>query len=216
LHAARGEFARAFAAHKEYHAAEHRLVSQQRAAQARTRHAMFETAEARREAERFREQARRDPLTGLHNRRYVDEFLPVLLARTPAVVAMVDLDHFKRINDACSHQVGDRVLVAVAGLLRDAAAPGFAARLGGEEFLVVLTGLDDADAVRRLDTLRRTIAEQHWAPLTGELPVTVSLGAATAELGSDPSPALARADAALYAAKRGGRNRVSVAEALLA
>ncbi|MEU4218139.1 GGDEF domain-containing protein, partial [Actinoplanes sp. NPDC026623] len=211
LHAARGDFALAFAAHKEYHEAEHRLISQQRAAQARTRHAMFETAEARREAERFREQARRDPLTGLHNRRYVDEHLPALLARSPAVVAMVDLDRFKRINDVCSHQVGDRVLVAVAALLQEAAAPGFAARLGGEEFLVVLAGEDDAEALLRLEALRRTVAEQHWAPLTGELPVTVSLGVATAAIGSDPAPAPARADAALYAAKRGGRNLVSVA-----
>ncbi|MFI7370285.1 diguanylate cyclase [Actinoplanes sp. NPDC049668] len=212
LHGARGEFARAFATHKEYHAAEQRLVSRERAAQARTRHAMFETAEARREAERFREQARRDPLTGLHNRRYVDEQLPALLSRTPAVVAIADLDHFKRINDQCSHQIGDRVLVAVAELLHAAtAAPGFAARLGGEEFLIVLAGPDDADLATRLEELRRAVAEHDWAPLTGDLPVTVSLGVASAALGSDPSPVLARADRALYAAKHGGRNRVSLA-----
>lgn len=137
----------------------------------------------------------------------------MLLARTSAVVAMVDLDRFKRINDVCSHQIGDRVLVAVAALLQEAAAPGFAARLRGEEFLVVLADEDVAGALLRLEALRRTVAEQNWAPLTGDLPVTVSLGVATAAIHSDPSPALARADAALYAAKRGGRNRVSVAAA---
>nr|BFE70869.1 hypothetical protein GCM10020092_041700 [Actinoplanes digitatis] len=127
-------------------------------------------------------------------------------------MAIADLDHFKRINDQCSHQIGDRVLVAVAGLLLEAAAaPGFAARLGGEEFLVVIAGPDDAGAALRLDELRRAVAEHDWAPLTGGLPVTVSLGVATAALGSDPSPVLARADRALYAAKHGGRNRVSVA-----
>ena len=215
LHAARGEFERAFAAYKEFHAAEQRLISQQREAQARTRHAMFETAEARREAEQFRELARRDPLTGLPNRRYVDEHLPALLAAEgeggPAVVAMVDLDHFKRINDACSHEVGDRVLVAVAGLLGESAADGFAARLGGEEFLVVLTGLGRGDAVRRLDDLRHRIEEWHWAPLTGTLPVTVSVGVAVASPGSTQSEILARADAGLYAAKHGGRNQVVIA-----
>ena len=79
LHAAREEFARAFAVHKVFFAAYNELHSLQREAQARTRQAMFETAEARQEAERFREQARRDPLTGLRNRRYVDEQLPALI-----------------------------------------------------------------------------------------------------------------------------------------
>lgn len=219
LHAARGDLERAFELYKAFHLAERALVSQQREAQARTRQAMFEAAEARQEAEQFREQARRDPLTGLHNRRFVDERLPALLADAsragePVVAAMIDLDHFKRVNDACSHEVGDQVLVAVAGLL--AAVPtstldgtGFAARLGGEEFLLVFTGMSLDEAVCRLDDLRRAIAAHPWHPLTGTLPVTVSIGVAAAQPGDTKTELLARADESLYAAKDAGRNRVA-------
>ena len=147
LHAARGEFAAAFAVHKVFFAAYNDLHSEQREAQARTRQAMFETAEARQEAERFREQARRDPLTGLRNRRYVDEQLPGLIDADPELtVAIVDLDRFKRVNDLLSHDVGDQVLVLVAKLLETelaAVSPdGFVARMGGEEFLMVLPGTE--------------------------------------------------------------------------
>jgi len=211
LHAARGQFDLAFTTYKRFHEASQALVSEQREAQARTRHAMFETAEARRDADRFREQALLDPLTGLGNRRFVDEHLPALLAGAagaPVTVAMVDLDHFKLVNDTWSHDVGDQVLVQVAGLLRAAAAPGFAARLGGEEFLVVLTGVGAAQAVRRVEELRRAVAAHDWSPLTGDTPVTVSVGMTVADRAVTQPQALATADAALYAAKRGGRNRV--------
>src|SRR5690349_9950723 len=139
---------------------------------------MFETAEAREEAERFREQARRDPLTGLHNRRYVDERLPGLIADaaaagTPLTLAVLDLDHFKHVNDTLSHETGDRVLVAVAGLLEAGVpAPGFAARMGGEEFLVVLPGLDLATAVPVLDRMRAAVGGHPWQPVTGGHRVT--------------------------------------------
>jgi diguanylate cyclase (GGDEF)-like protein len=178
---------------------------------------MFETAEANQNAERFREQARRDPLTGLRNRRYVDEHLPALIdqataTRTQLSVAMIDLDHFKQINDAHSHHVGDRVLVATADLLEKAVTAGFAARMGGEEFVLVLPGTALTDAARQLEQLRITISSYNWRPIVGDLPVTVSIGAAsTTDL--DPEQAsqstlLAEADHNLYAAKRAGRNRV--------
>jgi len=182
---------------------------------------MFETAEAREDAARFRDQARRDPLTGLPNRRHLDESLPAMVeeaVRTgaPLVVAIVDVDHFKRINDTCSHQVGDQVLVAMGDLLA-AAVPaasgpgtGFAARSGGEEFVLVLAGLDPAAAVAHLEALRHAIATHPWRPLTGALPVTVSIGAAAAAADSSQTQLLARADERLYAAKRDGRNRVYV------
>ncbi|GAA1616502.1 tetratricopeptide repeat-containing diguanylate cyclase [Actinoplanes couchii] len=210
LHAARGDHARAFIVHKRFHAAERELHSQQRDAQARARHAVFETAEARREAERFREQARRDPLTGLPNRRYVDEHLPALLAAGgPTVVALVDLDHFKRVNDLCSHEIGDRVLTVVAGLLtRAARAGGFAARLGGEEFLLVLTGAGTAEAAPALERFRQSVQDHPWSVLTGRLPVTVSVGAHQAMPGDDQTAVLAAADRLLYEAKGSGRNRV--------
>jgi two-component system cell cycle response regulator len=217
LYAVAGDLGRAFETHKLFHVADKELVSRQREAQARNRQALFETAEARREADQFREQARRDPLTGLRNRRYVDEELPAVIdhavtSGAPTVFAFVDLDHFKRINDTLSHEVGDQVLVTVANIFSTvvpgADGGGFAARMGGEEFLLVLTGASHAEAIRRLDDLRRTVASHHWRPVTGALPVTVSIGAAEVCPGGTQASLLAAADAQLYRAKAGGRDRV--------
>ncbi|HEX5203420.1 diguanylate cyclase [Paractinoplanes rhizophilus] len=215
LHAARGEFAEAFAAHKEFFATYTRQHSLQREAQARTRQVMFETEEARQEAERFREQARRDPLTGLRNRRYLNEQLPGLIATDPELtVAIVDLDHFKRINDELSHDVGDRVLVQAAKLLETELAAvtprGFVVRLGGEEFLMVLPETPTEQAVEKIDAIRRTIKGFSWETLTAGVPVTVSVGVAgVADAGKATQPALLSvADRHLYAAKHGGRDRV--------
>ncbi|MBO3739576.1 GGDEF domain-containing protein [Actinoplanes flavus] len=215
LHAARGEFAEAFAVHKTFFTAYQNLHSLQREARTRTRQAMFETIEARQEAERFREQARRDPLTGLHNRRHVDEVLPALIESDPALtIALVDLDHFKQVNDRLSHSVGDQVLTKVAALIADgvaAACPeGFTARIGGEEFLVVLPATLPAPAFALLDGIRRAIREHDWRDLTHGLPVTVSIGVAAAT--DVPAPTqptlLSTADGHLYSAKHAGRDRV--------
>ena len=215
LHAARGDFEQAFAVHKIFYAAHDDLHSLKREAQARTRQAMFETAEAREEAELFREQARRDPLTGLRNRRYVDEELPALIeAGADLTVAIVDLDHFKRVNDRLSHDVGDQVLVLVAKLLEGelaAVSPaGFVARMGGEEFLMVLPGTDVPLAARQLDVVRRAVAAYGWEEITGSLPITVSVGVAGLWEASaaTQSAVLSIADRNLYVAKRGGRDRV--------
>jgi len=215
LHAARGEYAAAFEVHKIFFAAYHKLHSLQREAQARTRQAMFETTEARQEAERFREQARRDPLTGLRNRRYVDEQLPGMIGTDSALtVAIIDLDHFKRINDQLSHDVGDQVLVQVAKLLETelaAVSPdGFVARMGGEEFLMVLPGTPSDRAAVHLNGIRRAVAGYDWSELTMGLPVTISIGAADVTDASGPTqPALLSiADRNLYAAKHGGRDQV--------
>ncbi|MFI5495073.1 diguanylate cyclase [Actinoplanes sp. NPDC051859] len=218
LYAAADRFADAFAEYKRFHAAAEDLRSQQQEARARTRQVMFETAEARREAERYREQARRDPLTGLYNRRFVDERLPQLLTAairsgSPFSIALVDLDHFKRINDTLSHDVGDRVLVAIADLLAGSLTghkDGFVARMGGEEFLVVIPGLNQAAARSFLGSLRHTVRDHPWTPITGDLPVTVSIGAVAGPLtsGDDQAGLLAEADRNLYVAKRTGRDRV--------
>jgi two-component system, cell cycle response regulator len=219
LHAACGRFADAFECHKAFYAAEKDLVSQQREARAFERQALFEITEARQEAARFREQAHQDALTGLHNRRFLDERLPALIREAtpaaPVVVGLLDLDHFKRVNDTLSHAAGDLVLVGLASLLtrfasRVGSAHGFAARLGGEEFLLVLLGCPVDEATRALDELRRTIADHDWAPVTGALPVTASIGVAAGPPGTSQGNLLSRADQALYAAKRGGRNRVAV------
>jgi len=215
LHAARGEFAEAFAVHKVFFAAHNALHSSQREAQARTRQAMFETTEARQEAERFREQARRDPLTGLRNRRFLDEELPELIdAGYPLTVAIVDLDHFKRVNDQLSHDVGDQVLVLVAKLLETelaAVSPdGFVARMGGEEFLMVLPGTDVPEATAQLEGVRQAVSYYDWAELTRGVPVTVSIGVAGLRDAPTPTQAslLSTADRHLYVAKHAGRDRV--------
>jgi diguanylate cyclase (GGDEF)-like protein len=131
-------------------------------------------------------------------------------------VAMVDLDHFKRVNDTCSHEVGDDVLRTVGRLLEAAvpavepAAGSFAARLGGEEFLLVLVDTADDAAAALLEDLRRTVAAHPWAELTGTVPVTTSIGVTSTAAFARPTPAdlLGLADEHLYRAKDAGRDRV--------
>jgi diguanylate cyclase (GGDEF)-like protein len=218
LSAAAGDFRTAFRDYKKFHAEAERLRSTQQEAQARTRQVLFEIAEVRRDARRYREQARRDPLTGLFNRRYVDEELPGVLADTahegdPVTVALVDLDHFKRVNDTYSHVVGDRVLTATAQLLDghcEEVGSGFAARMGGEEFLLVLPGRSREQAHRELDDLRRLIGSHPWHLVADGMKVTASIGATVLAPGgsTDVRSLLADADRNLYLAKDTGRDRV--------
>lgn len=219
LFATCGDFRAAFTTFKAYHQASEQLTSKEQEAQAKLRQTAFETAEARRDAERFREDSLRDPLTGLHNRRYIDVRLPALLTDAtargvPLVAAIVDIDHFKRINDSCSHAIGDQVLVTVAGLLLDAVSggpdgcAGFAARLGGDEFLIVFTELALGAAVSRLEELCAAVVDQPWPILIGDLPVTLSVGVAAAGHPQRPADLLEMADRNLYSAKRRGRNCV--------
>jgi diguanylate cyclase (GGDEF)-like protein len=224
LYAAAGKFEEAYEAYKNYHVRAQDLYSHQREAQARSRHAMFETIEARREAQRFREQALRDPLTGLHNRRYADEQLPVLIAEAnqtgaPLTIALVDLDHFKRVNDSLSHDVGDKVLVRLGKLLtrsvEEIAATegrdrGFVARMGGEEFLLALPNTNRAVAGSRLEQVRLAVRSYPWQPITGGLPITISIGAATTGRRSTQTALLACADRNLYTAKHAGRDLVVI------
>ncbi len=219
LHAARGDFARAFELYKEFH---QRVLTQhavEREGRARMMQAIFETAQARRESARFRELSYRDALTQLYNRRYVDDQLPALLDHLgqdghPAVVtvAFADLDHFKTVNDTCSHQTGDEVLRRIGRLLEaqaGAVPDGYAARMGGEEFLIVLPGLRDAAAALVLEDVRAAVEAIDWGGLTAGLPVTISLGSATSpDDGTERRRLLARADRRLYAAKSAGRNQV--------
>jgi two-component system, cell cycle response regulator len=199
------------------------LESAQRDARARAMQAMYETREARRQSRRYREMSLRDPLTGLYNRRHIDEQLDELLgpgspAAASTSIALVDLDHFKPVNDTFGHDVGDAVLRRIAALLQ-AAVPAdgdrplggsFAARMGGEEFLLVLVDTDPDDAAAVAEDLRAAVAGHTWGDLTGSLPVTASIGVTTAAGGPDLTPAdlLSRADALLYSAKKQGRNRV--------
>ncbi len=207
-----GDFAGAYRLHREFHEASVRLAHEVAMAQAQRRHSAWKTEEAQLAAVHFLEQARTDQLTGLPNRRVVDDELPSLLLRarragTPLCAAFVDVDRFKRINDTLSHEVGDRVLVALAdvtreclGRWRDGGSPdAFAARVGGEELVVVLPSVGLDVAAELMEQLRVAVRSFDWGPLIGELsPVTVSVGVAAASPTSTQSSLLAAADGALY------------------
>jgi len=157
--------------------------------------------------------ANEDPLTGAANRRQLSADLQALTrpprGQPPAVLAVLDLDHFKRVNDAFGHEAGDRVLVAlVEQLSAELREHDGLYRLGGEEFVLLLPQALLAEAGPRLQRLRETL-NAHLARLPGA--VTVSIGAAELKPGEDGARWLARADAALYAAKQNGRNRVMLA-----
>lgn len=161
---------------------------------------------------------RTDHLTGLANRAHLDERLREEVRRTerygtPLALAMIDLDRFKQINDRFTHVIGDRVLRAVAGVLRDHVRDiDLVARYGGEEFALVLPGGSRDAAVAVAAKLAEALAAHPWSVLHGELdPVTVSIGVAATDEGVAPHELLTVADARLFAAKRGGRGR-AVAE----
>jgi diguanylate cyclase (GGDEF)-like protein len=162
-----------------------------------------------------------DPVTGLRNRRYVSEFLSVEVLRavryhTPLAVLLLDLDHFKRVNDTHGHRVGDAVLQVVADTLRASLrATDLAGRYGGEEFLVVLPQTDLAGGAVLAERVRVAIEETAIdVAADTALSVTVSVGVAALDGAAQTVEQLVeRADAALYAAKDAGRNRVVSAAA---
>lgn len=167
----------------------------------------------------LRTQSIRDPLTGLFNRRYLEVSLERELLRAsrrsqPLTVLMLDIDHFKRFNDSHGHEAGDVLLTQFAEVLkRTTRNEDIACRYGGEEFTVVLLESDADSAAQRAEQIRAAVAEMtvmyRQQPLEH---VTVSIGTAMFPRdGKTPDDLLRRADAALYAAKKAGRNRVVAA-----
>jgi two-component system cell cycle response regulator len=160
-----------------------------------------------------------DSLTGLYNQRYLIRHLRGLLTASPereVAVLMLDVDHFKQVNDEYGHAVGDRALRAIGETLRaNTRVFDSLARYGGEEFVVVLPGSNPDEAVAAAERLRAAVEAMAFAPMPGRLyGLTISIGVACGGSGTETPEALLRdADVALYAAKRAGRNRVMLAAA---
>ncbi len=156
-----------------------------------------------------------DPLTGLHNRQIMlpeleRERQRALRTGSPCTIAIADIDHFKQVNDTHGHAVGDEVLATTAGRFVSGLRPyDVVYRYGGEEFLICLPNTDAESAGRVLERLRGLIESEPMRIAKGEtLPVTVSFGLAQIVKDASLKDIMVRADKALYAAKRGGRNQV--------
>lgn len=160
-----------------------------------------------------------DPLTGLNNRRFLDHQLNLAMARhirggaeTPGpALLMLDIDHFKRVNDTCGHDAGDEVIREFARRLsHNVRAIDMACRYGGEEFVVLMPEAAQADAVHIAERVRSQVADSPFILADGrQLNVTVSVGIATSRgAGDSPEALLKRADQGVYEAKMSGRNRV--------
>jgi len=175
-----------------------------------------ESREARGQLAAQRRLALTDPLTGLANRLAFDERVAEELVRArrdgaPLAVALGDVDHFKRVNDEFGHQAGDRALVLLAGILRKRLRHAdFCARYGGEEFVLLLPATAREQAAAVIEQVRAYVAGCGFGYKGVPVPLTMSFGV-TACTPEDAAPELlGRADAALYAAKRAGRNQVAV------
>jgi len=174
--------------------------------------AMTESLSAR--SETFEHAALTDGLTGMQNRRYFDDALREYLGEfkrinKPVGLMILDLDHFKAINDTHGHDIGDEVLKAVAGCLRDFTRyHDVAARLGGEEFAVVAPNMDRDLLVKLAERIRTAIAHLSVNAGNVRLRVTTSVGLAVWDRKESAEDFFRRADRMLYQAKRMGRNRV--------
>lgn len=158
--------------------------------------------------------ATHDPLTGLFNRRYADDYLDERIEEFKRYqrgfsIALVDLDHFKRINDDFSHDTGDEVLRLISALLSDRCRDSdMVARYGGEEFILCFPGTDVATARELCEELRVSVEEMDWTMIAPGAVVTLSAGVASIRPGMSRRALLSEADVRLYEAKFAGRNQV--------
>jgi diguanylate cyclase (GGDEF)-like protein len=171
--------------------------------------------EAKRLMEHLRENSLRDPMTGLYNRRFLEDYVGALISssqrrKSPFTVLMLDLDFFKQVNDTHGHEAGDKVIKTLADILvRSVRGSDFAVRYGGEEFLLVLTDTGMEPALKVAEKIRAEV-EATKVPLpSGILQKTISIGVAEFPTDADTFWQVVKyADVALYKAKAGGRNRV--------
>ena len=166
------------------------------------------------ELEETKKEASTDFLTQVANRASFDRAIADLVndfykRNYPFVLLMIDIDHFKKINDTYGHQAGDFVLRELARLLKSQLrARDIIARYGGEEFAILLPGVTFSQAIRVAERLRRTVEKHLFKYGDREIPVTVSIGVAPMREGLDETSLVEKADKALYLAKRSGRNQV--------
>lgn len=167
---------------------------------------------------RLREQANRDPLTGLYNRRYFDDTLGREVLRSerehePLSVVIIDIDHFKLVNDMHGHQGGDEVLKRLAHTLSsNVRGSDVASRYGGEEFMLLLTGVDSGVAEQRARELCQIYNAEPVVYAAQNITATLSVGVASYPVhGRSPADLIRAADLALYRAKARGRNQVVIA-----
>jgi diguanylate cyclase (GGDEF)-like protein len=169
---------------------------------------------------RLHEETRLDSLTGLHNRRAFEEMVQrevqiAVRENTALTLVMMDLDHFKQLNDTWGHALGDRALRTFGGVLLTVTGSGDAvARLGGEEFAILLPGRSARSALSLAERLRATVEGLRLSEGDELIRFTVSLGLSSLQPGElNFEPMLRRADRALYKVKRSGRNRVLLSDA---
>ncbi|MFO7665099.1 MAG: diguanylate cyclase [Desulfobacterales bacterium] len=168
--------------------------------------------------EKLRQEAIHDSLTGLFNRRFLDETLPLELARlkrenSPLTILMVDIDHFKNINDTYGHQIGDDVLQSLGNALKTSVRAGdIVCRYGGEEFILIFPGMNATNGRTQAEKLRVMIASQTVSGRDQLISVTISIGGSVfPHDGNSSDELISVADLALYRAKQTGRNRVEFA-----
>jgi diguanylate cyclase (GGDEF)-like protein len=165
--------------------------------------------------EMLAEAANLDPLTGLYNRRRMEAVLTEFdTTLHPYAIAMIDVDHFKKINDTFSHMIGDQVLRQISTIINlTAGTTDMAVRYGGEEFALLMSGAGITSARQMCELIRGAIATWDWDNIASELAVTVSVGMAGSTEMTGSRAILQLADRRLYAAKKGGRNRVVIEDA---
>ena len=195
------------------------MIHRVHASERRLHAATQEADDLRAQLEEAQGSARRDPLTGLPNRRALAEAFATMVPGGPGCLAICDVDRFKTINDRFGHAVGDRVLTAIGQALQAVCGDHLTVRYGGEEFAILFTGADLANAGAVLESARIAVAGRRFrdrdsgAPL-GE--ITLSAGVGTVRPGDTLDGAFRRADRALYRAKAEGRNRIVVADTPIA
>lgn len=190
------------------------MLNRVQSAESQLEAATREADELRAKLEEARDNARRDPLTGLANRRAFEEaYAERQLAADSICIAVCDIDHFKLVNDGFGHAVGDRVLKSIGEVLAEDCAPHLVARYGGEEFVILFAGVDVATAQGALEGARERVARKRYRLRETDAPlgaVTFSAGLTAARHEEAVADAFERADGLLYGAKDGGRNCVKI------